>query len=54
MDNLLSRPEDFYKEIRRYTASVITSLVFGYRASTYESFWSQVMYLLFMYIPKLT
>ncbi|OIW32566.1 cytochrome P450 [Coniochaeta ligniaria NRRL 30616] len=39
MTNLLQKPENFYNEIRRYTASVVTSITFGYRAPTFESFW---------------
>ncbi|KAH7072514.1 putative cytochrome P450 oxidoreductase [Paraphoma chrysanthemicola] len=44
MNNLLERPEDFYEEIRRYTASVITSLTFGYRAKDLKSFWAKGVY----------
>jgi hypothetical protein len=42
MNNFLDKPEDFYHEVRRYTASVITSLVFGWRAPSYDSYWSKV------------
>ncbi|KAI8938085.1 hypothetical protein NX059_005756 [Plenodomus lindquistii] len=44
LNNLLERPEDFYYEIRRYTASVITSLTFGYRAKDIDSFWAKGVY----------
>ncbi|TPX17909.1 uncharacterized protein E0L32_003010 [Thyridium curvatum] len=44
MTNLLHHPETFYQEIRRYTASVVTSITFGYRAPTYDSFWGRTVY----------
>jgi hypothetical protein len=42
MMNLLNKPENFYDEIRRYTASVATTIVYGFRAPTFESFWGHV------------
>jgi hypothetical protein len=42
MNNLLDHPENFYNEIRRYTASVASVLVFGHRGPTFESFWAHV------------
>ncbi|KAH7072508.1 putative cytochrome P450 oxidoreductase [Paraphoma chrysanthemicola] len=44
MNNLLNDPANFYQEIRRYTSSVITSLVFGYRSDTYDTFWCREPY----------
>lgn len=44
MSNLLERPEDFFAEIRRYTASVATSITYGFRAPTFESFWGHGVY----------
>ncbi|KAJ0269713.1 hypothetical protein CBS470a_013685 [Colletotrichum nupharicola] len=32
-------PDGFYNHIRRYTASVVTSITYGFRAATFESFW---------------
>ncbi|PVH69785.1 cytochrome P450 [Cadophora sp. DSE1049] len=40
MNNLLDSPEGFYDHIRRYTASVASSLTYGYRAATFQSFWA--------------
>ena len=42
MNNLLDRPDNFYDEIRRYTASVAAVLSFGHRGATFESFWAHV------------
>lgn len=42
MNNLLTIPEDFYRQIRRYTASVVSSITYGYRGATPDSFWAQV------------
>ena len=42
MNNLLDSPEGFYDHIRRYTASVASSLTYGYRAATIASFWAYV------------
>jgi hypothetical protein len=42
MNDLLDSPEGFYDHIRRYTASVATSLTYGYRAATFQSFWGHV------------
>jgi hypothetical protein len=42
MMNLLQKPEGFYNDVRRYTASVVTSITYGYRAPTFESFWGHV------------
>ncbi|KAH9235592.1 hypothetical protein K456DRAFT_1833555 [Colletotrichum gloeosporioides 23] len=39
MTNLLDSPDGFYNHIRRYTASVVTSITYGFRAATFESFW---------------
>ncbi|KAF2179307.1 cytochrome P450 [Zopfia rhizophila CBS 207.26] len=39
MTNLLNHPGSFYQDIRRYTASVVTSITYGFRAATFDSFW---------------
>ncbi|KAL4810336.1 cytochrome P450 [Aspergillus unguis] len=44
MTNLLSQPEDFYNQIKRYTASVASSLTYGFRGATYDSFWAHGVY----------
>ncbi|KAM5354649.1 hypothetical protein ACJ41O_001296 [Fusarium nematophilum] len=41
MSNLCKDPANFYQDIRRYTASVVTSITYGYRAPDFESFWGQ-------------
>ncbi|KAJ2894350.1 putative cytochrome P450 oxidoreductase [Zalerion maritima] len=40
MKNLLQSPEGFYQDVRRYTASVATSITYGFRAKSYGSFWA--------------
>lgn len=42
MNDLLQTPEDFFDHICRYTASVATSLTYGFRAPTFNSFWGHV------------
>jgi len=42
MNNLLDNPDDFYEQIKRYTASVATSITYGYRGPTTSSFWARV------------
>lgn len=42
MTDLLDDPIGFYEHIKRYTASVATTVVYGYRASTADSFWGRV------------
>jgi hypothetical protein len=42
MNDLLETPEDFFNHISRYTASVATTLVYGFRAATFQSFWGHV------------
>lgn len=42
MNNLLKDPDDFYRQIRRYTASVVSAITYGYRGETPDSFWAQV------------
>ncbi|KAJ3458007.1 hypothetical protein MRS44_012116 [Fusarium solani] len=44
MSNLCNNPDNFYSEIRRYTASVVTSITYGCRAPTSDSFWCQGVY----------
>jgi hypothetical protein len=42
MSNLLKTPEDFYNQIKRYTASVVASITYGQRGPTPDSFWARV------------
>ena len=42
MNDLLVEPEGFFNHIRRYTASVASTLVYGQRGSTFDSFWAHV------------
>lgn len=42
MNNLLDSPDAFFDHIRRFTASVASTLVYGQRASTIDSFWAHV------------
>lgn len=42
MNDLLNHPEGFFDNIRRYTASVATTLVYGQRGATFDSFWAHV------------
>jgi hypothetical protein len=42
MANLLEKPEDFYGQIKRYTASVAASITFGQRGATPDDFWARV------------
>ncbi|KAF2815541.1 putative cytochrome P450 oxidoreductase [Mytilinidion resinicola] len=44
MTNLLDRPGDFFQEIQRYTASVVSSINYGFRAKTHDSFWGTGVY----------
>ncbi|RSL73400.1 hypothetical protein CEP53_000723 [Fusarium sp. AF-6] len=44
MSNLCNKLDNFYSEIRRYTASVVTSITYGCRAPTSDSFWCQGVY----------
>ncbi|CAI4213213.1 unnamed protein product [Parascedosporium putredinis] len=44
MTNLLTDPDNFYNDVRRYTASVVTSITYGFRAPTFESFWGSGVY----------
>ena len=44
MNDLLESPEGFYDHVRRYTASVASSLTYGYRAATFGSFWAYGVY----------
>jgi hypothetical protein len=42
MNDLLETPNNFYKHVRRTTASIACILVFGQRAASYEAFWGHV------------
>ena len=44
MADLLHDPNGFYNHIRRYTASVASVLVFGFRGATFDSFWAHGVY----------
>ncbi|KAK1674584.1 putative cytochrome P450 oxidoreductase [Colletotrichum godetiae] len=44
MTRLLDKPEGFFNEIRRYTASVVTSITYGFRAPDMNSFWGHGVY----------
>jgi hypothetical protein len=44
MNDLLTKPEGFFNHVRRYTASVAATLVYGQRGSTFDSFWAHVSY----------
>ncbi|TVY56444.1 Cytochrome P450 monooxygenase patI [Lachnellula cervina] len=41
MANLLETPEDFYDQIKRYTASVAASITYGQRGATPDNFWAK-------------
>lgn len=42
MTDLLDDATNFYEHIKRYTASIATTVVYGYRAPTPGSFWGRV------------
>jgi hypothetical protein len=42
MTDLLGTPDGFFNHVRRYTASVVTSVTYGFRGATFESFWAHV------------
>lgn len=42
MNDLLHSPEKTFYHIKRYAASVANVIVFGHRASSFDSFWSKV------------
>ncbi|RSL94626.1 hypothetical protein CEP52_012536 [Fusarium oligoseptatum] len=44
MSSLCNNPDNFYREIRRYTASVITSITYRCRAQTSDSSWCNGVY----------
>lgn len=44
MNDLLGNPDGFFNSIRRYTASVAATLVFGQRGATFDSFWAHVSF----------
>lgn len=44
MTDLLDTPEDFFNHVRRYTASVASSVVYGCRAKTFDDFWGHGVY----------
>lgn len=44
MTNLLDMPLDFYDQIKRYTASVVTSITYGQRGATPKTFWARGVY----------
>lgn len=44
MTNLLDQPESFYDQIKRYTASVVSSITYGQRGATPDNFWARGVY----------
>lgn len=44
MQDLLDTPDNFYKHLRRVSASIANILIFGQRAPSYESFWGSCVY----------
>ncbi|KIW75333.1 hypothetical protein Z517_10074 [Fonsecaea pedrosoi CBS 271.37] len=44
MNDLLNHPDGFFNHIRRYTASVAATLVYGQRGATFDSFWGHAVY----------
>lgn len=42
MNDFLVEPNQFRKHIRRYSASIIHTLVHGFRAKSYDDFWGHV------------
>lgn len=42
MNDLLHSPENTFYHIKRYAASVVSVIVYGHRASSFDSFWSKV------------
>jgi len=46
MNNLLEQPEKIFDLAKLYTASVITTLIYGQRAASLESFWNKDVYIL--------
>jgi len=44
MNDLLRNPDGFFNHIRRYTASVAATLVFGQRGATFKSFWAHAVF----------
>ncbi|KAI9742375.1 MAG: hypothetical protein M1818_003908 [Claussenomyces sp. TS43310] len=44
MLDMLNTPENFYKHVRRVTASIANILIFGQRGVTYDTFWGSAVY----------
>lgn len=42
MNDFLTKPADFRKHIQRYSASIIHTLVHGFRAKSFNDFWGHV------------
>ncbi|KAH6955730.1 putative cytochrome P450 oxidoreductase [Ilyonectria sp. MPI-CAGE-AT-0026] len=44
MNGLLENPDDVFDEVRRFAASVASTIVWGYRAVNYDSYWAKALY----------
>jgi hypothetical protein len=42
MYDFMTNPDDFYRHLRRVTASIACTFVYGQRAPTYDTFWGNV------------
>ncbi|EXJ84068.1 hypothetical protein A1O3_04735 [Capronia epimyces CBS 606.96] len=42
LNDLVTKPEDFYNHMKRLTSSIACILVYGQRATSYEDFWGHV------------
>jgi hypothetical protein len=40
--DMMNTPDDFYRHLRRVTASIACTFIYGQRGATYESFWGHV------------
>ncbi|KAK7441119.1 cytochrome P450 2D18 [Colletotrichum acutatum] len=45
MYDLLKKPDEFMKSVKRTTASIATITIFGQRAPSWESFWAYAVYI---------
>lgn len=44
MNDFLTQPDQFRQHIRRYSASIIHTLVHGFRAKSYDDFWGHAVF----------
>ncbi|KAJ0413479.1 cytochrome P450 [Aspergillus carlsbadensis] len=42
--DIVNTPDDFYRHLRRVTASIACTFIYGQRGATYESFWGHCVY----------